>query len=186
MRVFFDTEFTGLHQKTTLISIGLVAETGDAFYAELTDYDARQLNDWLNDHVIRHLWCESGIPATTAEHEIYAKGKRDYIAAQLRQWLETLGRYDYETGGSGKLEMWSDVLAYDWILFCELFGGAMQIPECVYYIPFDLATLLAANRIGSDIDREHFAEMSDGPKHNALWDAKVIRACYQRIAGWNP
>jgi hypothetical protein len=26
-------------QNTTLISIGLIADTGDTFYAELTDYD---------------------------------------------------------------------------------------------------------------------------------------------------
>jgi hypothetical protein len=38
-KLFLDTEFTGLHQNTTLISIGLIADTGDTFYAELTDYD---------------------------------------------------------------------------------------------------------------------------------------------------
>jgi hypothetical protein len=36
-KLFLDTEFTGLHQNTTLISIGLIADTGDN--AELTDYD---------------------------------------------------------------------------------------------------------------------------------------------------
>jgi uncharacterized protein YprB with RNaseH-like and TPR domain len=35
-KLFLDTEFTGLHQNTTLISIGLIADTGDTFYAELT------------------------------------------------------------------------------------------------------------------------------------------------------
>jgi len=38
-KIFFDTEFTGLHQNTTLISIGLISECGKTFYAELTDYD---------------------------------------------------------------------------------------------------------------------------------------------------
>ena len=33
MKIFFDTEFTGLHQHTTLISIGLVDEVGISFYA---------------------------------------------------------------------------------------------------------------------------------------------------------
>ena len=36
-KIFFDTEFTGLHQNTTLISIGLVSECGKSFYAELVD-----------------------------------------------------------------------------------------------------------------------------------------------------
>ncbi len=33
MNIFFDTEFTGLHRNTTLISIGLITETGEGFYA---------------------------------------------------------------------------------------------------------------------------------------------------------
>jgi hypothetical protein len=55
-KVFFDTEFTGLHQGTTLISIGLVAETGETFYAELSDYDQTQVDDWLRENVISKLW----------------------------------------------------------------------------------------------------------------------------------
>ena len=47
MKVFLDTEFTGLRQNTTLVSIGLVAENGDTFYAELTDYDKSQVDHWL-------------------------------------------------------------------------------------------------------------------------------------------
>jgi hypothetical protein len=31
-KIFFDTEFTGLHQNTTLISIGLISECGKNFY----------------------------------------------------------------------------------------------------------------------------------------------------------
>ena len=47
MKIFFDTEFTGLHKNTTLISIGLVAENGDKIYAELNDYDKSQIDEWL-------------------------------------------------------------------------------------------------------------------------------------------
>ena len=39
MKIFLDTEFTGLHRNASLISIGLAAENGDVFYGELTDYD---------------------------------------------------------------------------------------------------------------------------------------------------
>ena len=54
-KVFFDCEFTGLHQNTTLISIGLIAETGQTFYAELTDYDKSQIDEWLQTNVIDNL-----------------------------------------------------------------------------------------------------------------------------------
>ena len=54
-KIFFDTEFTGLHQNTTLISIGLISECGKTFYSEFTDYDKSQLDDWLQENVINNL-----------------------------------------------------------------------------------------------------------------------------------
>lgn len=160
MVIFFDTEFTGLHQKTSLISIGLVAETGETFYAELGDYDKSQLNNWLRENVIANL---GGADVCGTQSE---------IAAALREWLE---QFD-------QVELWSDVLAYDWVLFCNIFGTAFNIPENVYYIPFDLATLFKINGIDPDINREEFAGLQAGAqKHNALWDAKVIKACYEKL-----
>jgi hypothetical protein len=44
-----------VHQNTTLISIGLIADTGDTFYAELTDYDPDQIDDWLQENVLNNL-----------------------------------------------------------------------------------------------------------------------------------
>lgn len=170
MNVYFDTEFTGLHQNTTLISIGCVTEDGQEWYAELTDYDSRQLNIWLNQNVIAHLWYETGLPDRTPEGQIYVKGKRAYIAEELHAWLSQWK----------SVEMWSDCLAYDWVLFCELFGGAFGIPKNVYYIPFDLATLFKVKGIDPDVNREEYAGLTGGTKHTALWDAKVIKACYEK------
>ena len=39
MKIFFDTEFTGLHKDTTLISIGLIDKYGRTLYGEFSDYD---------------------------------------------------------------------------------------------------------------------------------------------------
>ena len=44
---FFDTEFTGLRKDTTLISIGIVSDTGDRFYAEL-DATVKKQTEMLN------------------------------------------------------------------------------------------------------------------------------------------
>jgi hypothetical protein len=38
LKVFLGTEFTGLYQNTSLVSIGLVTEDGKTFYAEFDDY----------------------------------------------------------------------------------------------------------------------------------------------------
>ncbi len=45
--ILLDTEFTGLTQFTQLISLALVADTGEEFYAEFTDYDLDDKKDWM-------------------------------------------------------------------------------------------------------------------------------------------
>lgn len=175
MKVFFDTEFTGLHKDTTLISIGLVADDGNTFYAEFADYDKSQLNDWLQENVIKNTLFLNGksIAESCTKLKNYQHiGATNTIRADLKDWL---AQYD-------SVEMWSDCLAYDWVLFCQIFGGAFQVPKNVYYIPFDICTLFKMKGIDPDISREEYAEMQDGAqKHNALWDAKVIRACYYKL-----
>lgn len=174
MKIFFDTEFTGLHQRTTLVSIGLISEDGRTFYAETWDYDPKQVDDWIRDNVIanlRFVGISESDPVLDEEHHAM-KGSRSTVAIRLMDWLA-----QFDT-----CEMWSDCLAYDWVLFCELFGGALKIPKNIYYIPFDLATLLKTEHIDPDVSREEFSGLEAGKhKHNALWDAKVIKACYEKV-----
>lgn len=47
MLISFNTQFTSLHVKSKLISIGCISEDGREFYAEMTDDLANQLRDWL-------------------------------------------------------------------------------------------------------------------------------------------
>ena len=191
MKIFFDTEFTGLHKNTTLISIGLVSECGKTFYAEFNDYDKNQIDEWLQNNVINNLKFKEPkngedeyYVATRSEenkvpNDLYSsfsvelRDETSVIKHQLIQWLEQFG----------EVEIWSDCLSYDWVLFNQIFGHAFNIPKNVYYIPFDICTLFYANGIDADISREEFAEMSDGSqKHNALWDAKVIKMCYEKLS----
>ena len=187
MKVFFDTEFTGLHKNTTLISIGLVAEDGQQFYAELFDYDKAQIDSWLQDNIIDNcLMINSGkfaykftdkdyVGEVVDENLNYLVGNKKFVAEQLTGWLKSLNRYS-----DSKIEIWSDCLAYDWVLFNDIFGHAFNMPGNVYYIPFDICTLFKVKGIDPDINREHFTGI-DGMKHNALHDAKVIKLCYEKL-----
>jgi len=176
-KIFFDTEFTGLHQKTTLISIGLISECGKQFYAELTDYSKTQLNQWLVDNVINNLYLDKyDNDANLNDWKI--KGNTDDVKISLQVWLE-----QFE-----EVEIWSDCLSYDWVLFNQIFGHAFSIPKNVYYIPFDICTLFKVKGIDADISREEFAKdylvkvaFQTGKKHNAMWDAFVIRECYNKL-----
>ena len=56
------------------------------------------------------------------------------------------------------------------------------MPDNVCYIPFDICTLFKIKGIDPDINREEFINNSiKGKKHNSLYDAKVIRACYKKL-----
>ena len=187
MKIFFDTEFTGLHQNTSLISIGMIADDERTFYAEFNDYDESQIDEWLKENVIKNLLMS---PPPPDQDEYYSKsrhkkdvpltklscvqmrGNSEEIKKELEIWLN-----EAET-----VELWSDCLAYDFVLFNQLWGHAFNIPKNVYYIPFDICTVFKMKDIDPDINREKFAEMTDGArKHNALWDAKVIKACYEKL-----
>lgn len=171
MRVFFDTEFTGLHQNTTLISIGLIAENGQTFYAELTDYNKSQIDDWLQENVIDNLFLV-GKGVNRTANLLTVKGPTEFVKKHLEAWITQLG----------PVEIWSDCLSYDWVLFNQLFGHAFNIPDNIHYIPFDISTYLKLAGYDPDISREKFAgEISSDKKHNALHDAKVIKACYERL-----
>lgn len=176
MKVFFDTEFTGLHKDTTLISIGLVTDTGDTFYAELTDYDKSQVNDWIQENVIDNLIMKNQIEGdlTCWGNNIRIKGTKSNVRDWLGHWFD---RYKDET-----IEIWSDCLAYDWVLFNDIFGTAFDIPKNVYYIPFDICTLFREKGIDPDVSREEFAEAKEiHKKHNALYDAFIIKKCYTKL-----
>ena len=182
-KLFFDTEFTGLHQKTTLISLGIISECGKTFYAELTDYDKAQIDDWLRQNVIANLFFT---PKTENEQVDFGDGCFAYVGnieglkTALEEWLSQFG----------KVQMWSDCLSYDWVLLCEIFGHAFNMPEKVNYIPLDICTLFFAKGIDADINREEYAGTTEqlnevykwaNKKHNAMWDAYVIRECFNRL-----
>lgn len=181
-KVFMDTEFTGLHQFTELISIGLIDENGNTFYAE-NDFSLEQLKerdeDWIHENVIKNLnfrdclgHFHDVINRPDGTTETIVLGSEKLLQFQLCIWLK---KYDY-------VEIWSDCLAYDWVLFNQLFGHAFNIPHNVNYIPFDICTMMKVLGIDPDVNREEFACMTKNDvKHNALWDARVIKACYKKL-----
>lgn len=174
MKVFFDFEFTGLTQNTMPISLGLVDENGASFYAEFTEAKSEHFTEWINENVLpglRFADIYESAPLLDFEHHDM-KANRHKVMRALIEWLS-----QYE-----QVQMWGDCLAYDWILFCELFGGAMNIPAHVSYIPLDIATCLYVQGYDPDVNREEFSGLEAGKrKHNALWDAKVIRAIYFKL-----
>ena len=194
MKIFFDTEFTGLHKDTTLISIGLIDEKGRTFYAEFSDYDEAQINDWLRENVIKNLkWKKEGPIENFTNNDMYgnmeAYGTKPYIKICLEHWLK-----DYDN-----VQLISDVSHYDMVLFIDIFGDALSLPSnispCCHDINQDIArNYRTTEKEAFDKSREGIIDrynsimekydperkiIIEGDKHNALYDARVIKEIYR-------
>ncbi len=178
-KIFLDTEFTGLHQSTTLISLALYLSEDNYFYAEFNDHAKPDNEEFFNTYVFPNLEFRE-VSSTNIKNGnlIKIKGDSATILLALKSWLQ---QFDI-------VEIWSDVLAYDWVLICELFGGALLMPSNVYYSPFDLATvflmkgmIIPKTKYGVDFSRYDFVGIDKKVQHNALTDAKVRKLCYDKI-----
>lgn len=181
MKIFFDTEFTGLHKDTGLISIGMVSEENRQFYAELTDYDRKQCDEWVEKNVLENLYTRyPGYVEKAPYVENLHVGTKHDIGIALEIWLK---QFDY-------VEFVSDVCHYDFVLLVDIFGTAWQLPKNIcpacYDINQDIARKYGVTQKDAfDMSREdilyqNYKDKCDaGLKHNALYDAKVIRELYQ-------
>lgn len=177
MKIFFDTEFTGLHKDTTLVSIGMVTEDGSQFYAELTDFNPQQCDDWINENVIKHL-CINQIKNAPYINNFHVGTKED-ISKSLSIWLKQFSLVEFV----------SDVSHYDFVLLIDLFGTAFDLPDNVcascYDINQDIARKYnisqkeAFDKSREDLLYHAWKDKVKGNKHNSLYDAKVIRELYQ-------
>lgn len=187
MKIFFDTEFTGLHKETTLISIGLVSEEGTTFYAELIDYNKSQVDEWIQNNVIDNLLYNnidsfSEVEPVPFEKSIRMKGDKETVGCMLRGWLQ-----QFDT-----IEWVSDVCHYDFVLLIDLlYGHALEMPYGIWNsachdINQDIAKTYNVNEIEAfDKSREEILKEYNvqiyGEKHNSLYDAKVIKAIYNIV-----
>ena len=200
MKLFFDTEFTGLHKNTTLISVGIAAEDGRRFYGVLNDFDRTQCTKWINENVLKgsveDLLC---IPVSIIE-DIGEDGKyRDFwiasgnkrlVSIHLNRWLNWIGGYD-------SIQFVSDVCHYDFVLLIDLItngGTAFDLPGNISPVCHDMNQDIArfykvTDAEAFDMDREQI--MNDlcgqdyivkGNKHDAMYDAEVMRAIWREVS----
>lgn len=178
-KLFLDTEFTGLRKDTTIISIGIVSDCGKSFYAEFSDYDKSQIDEWLEANVINNLlFNNTDIFFDEKINHIDVKGNKEDVSYYLKKWIS-----NFE-----KVEFWSDCLAYDWVLFRNLLGDGYGCElSNMDYIPYDICTLFKMAGVDPDISREIYANVTmldftlNERKHNALSDARLIRMCHNKL-----
>lgn len=183
MKIFFDTEFTGLYKNTSLISIGCVDENGNTFYAEISDFDESLCDDWIQHNVIGNLrFRKYGSVDTRAADGSWwnFKGPKKAVRKALTEWLN---EYD-------SVEFVSDVCHFDMVLLIDLFEHAFNMPTHVnpacHDINQDIARYYNITETAAfDKSREEILAdeyiLIKGIKHNALYDALVIKEIHNLI-----
>lgn len=150
MKLFLDTEFTGLTRDAKLISLALVAESGEEFYVELTDgYGVEDCSDFVVETVLPQLDIKRH-GQTIAESE-----------ALLQKFFQ---RFDVD------LEVCSDAPVWDWPFFCQLARKDGVWPSNVLTEPTDLSGLYSGAVLTADLEN-----LLLEPPHHALADARLMR-----------
>lgn len=154
MLIFFDTEFTDLHQEARLISIGLVTADGEkSFYAELSDtYQRKDCGDFAREVVLPLL---EGGDVLMSWHE---------LSLRLGNWVESFEQ---------PVRLATDSLAWDWPWIQKMFTTPRTWPSNLDGKP---EILLFDADAGEQFNKALEQALADGfRRHHALDDAKANR-----------
>lgn len=170
MRFAFDTEFNCTDNKTIdLISIALVSDTGLEYYAVSTEFDLARCDEWLHQNVLIQLpkidsGSLIGAPGGFRSPNPNRKWKpRGEIANDIRCLL---------TSQSTAPELWAYFASFDFVAFCELFGGMMRLPTGVPQYVMDLRQRMT----DLGVKKSDLPSQKNG-LHDALEDARWNMEC---------
>lgn len=103
MQFFFDTEFIEDGTTIELVSIGIVAEDGREYYAEIEEANLSRGDSWFQANVVPTLSGKT-TPAAQVATEIV-----EFVGAQP--------------------QFWAYYADYDWVALCQLYGRMIDLPE---------------------------------------------------------
>jgi len=156
MRIFFDTEFTGLTQDAKLISIGLVDESGERkFYAELLDtWQRSDASEFVKHEVI---------PLLTGD-STHSMSMRE-LGDRLYSWI---------IGFESRVVLATDSLIWDWPWIVDIFRLHGAWPPNLDHQPL-LLTMNYLHEYDQFVIAVENAFCSGLRQHHALDDAKANR-----------
>lgn len=156
--LFFDCEFTALSESALLISAGFVSQSGEQFYAELSDYQEDSCNNFVKTTVLPLL---SMRPTSTA----------DFVLS-LTVWLNNLGEELLFIADSD----------WDQKMLTKTFSSVGKtIPTTWRFQKApDNFTNGTQRCVFNDEMSAFFLRHPDQKPHHALTDARAIRNAYLR------
>jgi hypothetical protein len=164
MKIFYDTELLEDGKTIELISIGMVRDDGQEYYAVNLDMNWNRvlIHGWLRANVVPHLPVLQGYRLDLEHTDV--KPRR-----QIRNEVSAFLHVENP-------ELWAWYGAYDHVALCQLWGSMVELPEHVPMWTNDI--MQEAHRY--KIDWDEFSVQSEN-EHNALADARFNVVRYNHI-----
>jgi hypothetical protein len=157
VKIFHDWEFIEDGETIDPISVGMVKETGETYYAIFRDFDPTKANQWVVDNVLAKLESPLDVPRKAATRI------RDEI-------LEFVGK--------DTPEFWGLYSAYDHVVLCQLFGLMIELPKGWPYLTLDV------KQLHIDCGCPDIPKQDADTEHNALADARYIRQQHEFLVDY--
>lgn len=164
MKWFLDTEFNENGRTIDLISIGLVSETGESYYAVSSEFDRNACNDWVKANVLPLL----------PPFDMLGNARGESIwkpRAEIADEIRALVLRDDD-----RPEFWAYFADYDWVALCQLYGPMVALPKGFPFYCRDLKQLMDERGVKKSMLPEQ-----SGVEHDALADACWVRDAHAWI-----
>jgi len=175
MKYFLDSEFfEDGYKRIDLIAIALVCDDGREYYAVAKDgWNPFGVSEWLMENVLPFL-SPSGERAEFLDTNQYLSQtqipwrSREQIKQDLTEFILP--------NDKTKPEFWGYFSDYDWVLFCQLFGRMLDLPQhfpkyCNDVKQFQELLL---------VKKSEMPKQASG-NHNALHDARHIKVMHDYL-----
>lgn len=149
MRQYFDTEFLEDGVTIDFISIGIVNEKDEEYYAISNEFDEERAkkHPFVSEYVLPHL---EGKP----------RKSRKVIAKEI---IEFVGENP---------EFWASYCSYDWVVLCQLYGAMIDLPDGWDKYCNDI------QQFKKFVEIEKFHTLNND-EHDALADAREVKTRYE-------
>jgi hypothetical protein len=157
MKYFLDTEFMEKPCTIDLISIGIVSEVGEKFYAINKDCNLNNASKWVIENVLKPM------PQYDYKNNAWRNDFNVFVMSK-KKIKETILDFIKDD----KPEFWAYYSDYDWVVFCWLFGAMIDLPKNFPMYCRDLK---------QEIDRLGIVDIpiDQTNEHNALSDALWVK-----------
>ncbi len=150
MNIYLDTEFIDDGNTCSLVSMALVKENGENYYAVSSEFEAAKASSWVRENVLAQLE-----PAHTHKP----------LALIRQEMIEFIG---YQIP-----QIWAYFATFDWLMLLRMYGGVEKLP---YNFPVYCHELRQEiDRL--KIPEEKFPSKTKA--HHALADALWARQLHQ-------